>query len=47
MICYTFKHIVNHRTISGVRGVNALAGYKDIAIYTPTMLIAGGDGSDD
>jgi hypothetical protein len=24
-----------------VRGVNALAGYKEMPIYTPTMLIEG------
>jgi len=42
IVSWNFKHIVNHRTISGVKSVNALAGYKEMSIYTPTMLIEGG-----
>jgi len=42
IVSWNFKHMVNYRTISGVKGVNALAGYKEMPIYTPTMLISGG-----
>jgi predicted nucleic acid-binding protein len=39
IISWNFKHIVNYKTISGVKSVNAVAGYKEMSIYTPTMLI--------
>ena len=42
IVSWNFKHMVNYRTISGVKGVNALAGYKEMPIYTPTMLVEGG-----
>ncbi|MCL1876049.1 MAG: hypothetical protein FWF87_07315 [Synergistaceae bacterium] len=42
IVSWNFKHIVNHQTISGVKSVNALAGYKEMLIYSPTMLIEGG-----
>ena len=41
IIAWNFKHMVNYTTISGVKGVNALAGYKEMPIYSPTMLIEG------
>jgi len=40
IISWNFKHIVNHKTISGVKSVNAIAGYKEMAIYIPTILIS-------
>jgi len=40
---WNFKHMVNLRTINGVKVVAALTGYKDIAIYTPSILIGGTD----
>jgi predicted nucleic acid-binding protein len=40
IVSWNFKHIVNHKTISGVKGVNAVAGYKEMAIYIPTILIS-------
>jgi predicted nucleic acid-binding protein len=43
ILSWNFAHLVNVKTISGVKGVNALAGYKEMPIYTPTMLISGGD----
>jgi predicted nucleic acid-binding protein len=46
VISWNFKHMVNVKTISGVKGVNALAGYKEMPIYTPTILISGGTGDD-
>ena len=42
IVSWNFRHIVNHRTIAGVKSVNALAGYKEMLIYSPTMLIEGG-----
>ena len=42
IVSWNFMHIVNHRTISGVKSVNALAGYREMLIYSPTMLIEGG-----
>jgi predicted nucleic acid-binding protein len=41
VVSWNFKHMVNIKTISGVKSVNALAGYKEMPIYTPTMLIEG------
>jgi predicted nucleic acid-binding protein len=46
VISWNFKHMVNVKTISGVKGVNALAGYKEMPIYTPTILISGGTEDD-
>ena len=43
IVSWNFKHLVNHRTISGVKGVNALGGYREISIYSPTMLVEGAD----
>ena len=43
IVSWNFKHMVNYRTISGVKGVNALAGYREMPIYTPTMLIGGAE----
>ena len=43
IVSWNFKHMVNYKTISGVKSVNALAGYKDMPIYTPTILISGGE----
>ena len=41
IISWNFKHMVNYTTMSGVKSVNALAGYKEMPIYTPTMLTEG------
>jgi predicted nucleic acid-binding protein len=43
IVSWNFKHMVNLRTINGVKVVAALTGYKDIAIYTPSILIGGTD----
>jgi hypothetical protein len=42
VISWNFKHMVNIRTISGVKSVNAMAGYREMPIYTPSFLIQGG-----
>jgi len=39
IVSWNFKHIVNYKTIKGVKVVNAINEYKEIAIYPPTMLI--------
>ena len=46
VVSWNFKHLVNVKTISGVKSVNARAGYKEMPIYTPTMLIEGGADDD-
>jgi predicted nucleic acid-binding protein len=43
ILSWNFKHLVNYKTIAGVKSVNALAGYKEMPIYTPTMLTPGGE----
>jgi predicted nucleic acid-binding protein len=46
LVSFNFKHLVNYRTISGVKSVNAMAGYREMPIYTPTMLVSGGADDD-
>ena len=46
LVSWNFKHMVNIKTISGVKSVNALVGYKEMPIYTPTMLVSGGTDDD-
>ena len=46
VISWNFKHMVNYKTISGVKAVNDFAGYKEMPIYTPTILISGGNKDD-
>ena len=41
IVSWNFKHIVNHKTIQGVKAVTAITGYPEILIYTPTILIGG------
>ncbi|GHS94430.1 hypothetical protein AGMMS50276_07070 [Synergistales bacterium] len=41
IVSWNFKHMVNHKTIMGVKAVAALEGYNDILIYTPLTLIGG------
>ena len=45
IISWNFKHIVNHKTIQGVKAVTALSGFKDVMIYTPSIL-SGGENDD-
>jgi len=46
IVSWNFEHMVNYKTISGVKGVNALSGYKEMPIYSPTMIILGGADDD-
>jgi predicted nucleic acid-binding protein len=43
IVSWNFKHIVNHKTMMGVKAVTALEGYDDILIYAPPTLIGGED----
>jgi predicted nucleic acid-binding protein len=43
IVSWNFKHIVNYKTIKGIKLISLITGYKDIAIYTSTMLIEGGE----
>jgi len=45
IISWNFKHIVNHKTMQGIKAVTALFGYPDMLIYTPSILL-GGDEND-
>ena len=44
LVSWNFKHLVNIRTINGVRAISNLEGYRNIDIITPTSLIQEGDG---
>ncbi|MBD5502621.1 MAG: type II toxin-antitoxin system VapC family toxin [Lachnospiraceae bacterium] len=39
IISWNFKHIVNIKTIHGVRAITNLTGYKSIDILSPTVLL--------
>jgi len=47
IVSWNFKHIVNYKTIDGVKRVSLMTGYKDISIYTPAMLLFIGKGGND
>jgi predicted nucleic acid-binding protein len=46
IVSWNFKHIVNYKTINGVKQITLTAGYKNIMIYTPAMVLALGKGGD-
>lgn len=39
IISWNFKHIVNYKTINGVKILSYSSGYKIIEIYTPTIML--------
>lgn len=39
IISWNFKHIVNIKTIQGIRAITNLEGYKNIDILSPTVLL--------
>lgn len=41
IISWNFKHIVNIKTIKGVRAITHLESYKDIDIMNPSVLLGG------
>ena len=50
IISWSFKHIVNVKTIRGIKAVTTYGGYKDLMIYPPSALLEEEDedyGSDD
>lgn len=40
---WNFKHIVNVRTVRGVKVITTMEGYKDLLIYPPTVLLESED----
>ena len=43
IISWNFKHIVNIKTIKGVRAITHPESYKDIDIMNPSVLLGGGE----
>lgn len=43
IISWNFKHIVNIKTIRGVRSITNLQGYKPIEIWSPSVLLESGE----
>lgn len=43
IVSWNFKHLVNPKTIRGVRAITVADGYKDVLICDPLMLIGGYD----
>jgi predicted nucleic acid-binding protein len=41
IVSWNFKHIVNLTTIKGVRAITVLKGYKDLLIFSPSILTEG------
>ena len=39
IVSWNFKHIVNVKTIRGIRAVTTYEGYKDLMIYPPSALL--------
>ena len=43
LVSWNFKHLVNIKTINGIRAISNLVGYRSVDIVTPTLLIQEGD----
>ena len=43
ILSWNFKHIVNIKTIKGVRAITHPESYKDIDIMNPSVLLGGGE----
>ena len=39
IVSWNFKHIVNYRTIKGIKMIATAQGYKDILIYPPSVVL--------
>ena len=39
IVSWNFKHIVNMKTIRGIKVITTVEGYKDLLIYQPTALL--------
>jgi predicted nucleic acid-binding protein len=46
VVSWNFKHIVNYKTIAGVKSANALEGYREMMIFSPTNLVEGSEEDD-
>lgn len=44
---WNFKHIVNVKTVRGVKTITTLEGYKDLLIYPPSVLLEGDEDDDE
>lgn len=44
---WNFKHIVNVKTVRGVKVITTMEGYKDLLIYPPSVLLEKGDDVDE
>jgi predicted nucleic acid-binding protein len=44
---WNFKHIVNVKTVRGVKVITTLEGYKDLLIYPPSVLLESEDDEDE
>jgi predicted nucleic acid-binding protein len=44
---WNFKHIVNVKTVRGVKVITTLGGYKDLLIYPPSVLLESEDDEDE
>lgn len=40
IVSWNFKHIVNVKTIRGIKVITTVEGYKDILIYPPSALLS-------
>ena len=47
IISWNFKHIVNVKTVRGVKVITTLEGYKDLMIYPPSVLLESEDDYDE
>ena len=43
IISWNFKHIVNRKTIKGIRAITRLESDKDIDMMNPSVLLGGGE----
>lgn len=39
IVSWNFKHIVNVKTMRGIKVITTLEGYKDLLIYPPSALL--------
>ena len=46
-VLWNFKHIVNVKTIRGIKAITTYEGYKDLMIYPPAALLEEEDGDYD
>lgn len=40
IVSWNFRHIVNFKTIRGIKIITTLEGYKDLLIYPPSVLLS-------